>query len=250
MPLSYFRSPSFLKHLNLEFSGGVFFPVTDSKWSKEYVKFTRQVNLISMEVGQMSRVVRIVALTICAFFLFTIAVEVNAQRGGGGRYGGGRQEPVGGSPRQQMEIREQQRQQIRATDQQREQYRVAMRCLDRAMTRVRDMERLSKGPGSNMGQLREEQERLRNEFRSMEQEHHRFTERLSAEQREEFRHRLEEMGQIRERINGHLQAMDEEMNRPNPELKTIARRATEMEREMNAWQKRYREIGSEMGIKP
>lgn len=193
---------------------------------------------------------RMLILIIWAFFFFTIATDVQAQRGGGGRHGGSWQGPAGSSSQFQTEMREQQRQQIRATDQQKEQYRITMQSMDRLRTRIRNMERMVKGPEINKDQIREEQERLRNEIRSMEQEHLRFMEGLSAEQKMQIHHRLREMDQIRERINAHGQAMEGEVNRSNPELKEIAERVAEMEREINEWKKKFRELGQEMGIKP
>lgn len=202
-----------------------------------------------MEVDQVNRMLKGVILILFAFFFFTIANEVQAQRGGGSRHGGSWQGPASGSSQSQIEIREQQRQQIRATDQQREQYQITMQSMDRLRTRVRNMERMVKDPETKKDQIREEQERLRNEVRNMEQEHHRFMEGLSTEQKMQLRHRLLEMDQIRERINAHVQAMEEEMNRSNPKLKEMGRRMVETEREINEWQKRLREIGSEMGIR-
>jgi chromosome segregation ATPase len=112
------------------------------------------------------------------------------------------------------------------------------------------MAEAAKGGGANNPEFREQHQRLREEIRTMQQEHDRFMQALSEEQRAAMQDRIRKMDQARERLHTQLQGMDQELNQANPDPKRLETQTREMERATREWQKQYRSMGSDMGISP
>lgn len=204
--------------------------------------------------------------------LVLAAAPILVAQGRGGQGGGGPQSGMGqqgqpgmgqqgqqpgmgqsGSPQdmgqgQQQANRDQQRQRIHATDQQRNQYNTCTQSADRVRTHARTMADAARGGGANNQEVRQQQQQLRNEIRTMQQENQRFMKGLSDEQRAEMQDRIRSMDRSRDRLNTCLQQMDDELAKAEPDRKRIREHATELDKAMKEWQKRYRNLGSEMGI--
>jgi chromosome segregation ATPase len=143
-----------------------------------------------------------------------------------------------------------QRDRIRATDQQRDQVRTCDQSMDRARSRARDMARAADGKGFNAEQARQQRNELRNEVRTMEQEHARLMRGLSGEQREALQEQIRNTEQNRERIQTRLQEMDQELAGEGPNGKRVAECARAVEREMKQWQETNRKMAEEMDARP
>jgi chromosome segregation ATPase len=143
-----------------------------------------------------------------------------------------------------------QRDRIRATDRQRDQIRTCDQSMDRVRTRARDMAKAAGGKNFDAEQARQQRTQLRNEVRTMEQEHARLMQGLGAEQREAAQEQIRTMDQNRERIHTRLQEMDRELAGEGPNGKRVAEQARAIEREMKQWQKANRKMATEMGARP
>jgi len=57
------------------------------------------------------------------------------------------------------------------------------------------------------------------------------------------------MQQIHERIQNRLQEMNQELSNTAPNQKRIAEQARVTERDMNTYQKEFRQMGDDLGLK-
>lgn len=89
---------------------------------------------------------------------------------------------------------------------------------------------------------------MRNEIRTMQQEHDRFMQRLSDDERAAMQDRVRKMDQARDRVNLSIQAMNEGFKQVNPDQQHIAKQARKIEKAMKEWQKQYHKMGSDMEI--
>lgn len=179
--------------------------------------------------------------------------------GGGGQHGqrsaGGPQQPGQrpdtGRPADAQrgpQAGRQDRQRIHATEQQREQHRTCDQVANRVRTRARAMAQAAKGGGFNNEEFRRQHEQLREEIRAMHQERDRFATGLTPEQGEALQDRIRAMDQSRDRVNQPLQDLDRELAQREPDRKRLAEYSRELEKAMKEWQKRHREMGSDLGI--
>ena len=97
----------------------------------------------------------------------------------------------------------------------------------------------------NAGEAKQQQAKIREGVRAMEQEHERLMNGLDPAQQQALQERIRNMNQHREQINMELRNMDRELGAPNPDAKRVAERAQEMERVMNNWRKEYKALSSE-----
>lgn len=185
-----------------------------------------------------------------------------AQGHGGGQHGGQGRPPQGQGQGQQQGMggdagrgtmdrdRTQDRQRVHATDQQRDQLRSCDQSMDRVRTRARDMAKTAGGGNFSADQTRQHRDQLREQLRTMEQEHGQLMNGLNADQKQALEVRHRQMEQIHERMNARLQKMDKELGEATPNGKRVAEHARAVEREMKQLQKHNREMQSEMGVKP
>jgi DNA repair exonuclease SbcCD ATPase subunit len=204
--------------------------------------------------GKRSTTMRKTILALAAIVSLAVSPTLYAQRGGGGGMQGQRPTATGqqrsgqrGEMGRQTGTRDQERQRIHATDQQRDQYRTCTQSADRVRTQACDMAQAAKG-GVNNEKFRQQHAQLRSEVQTMQQEHDRFMQGLSEEQRAALHDRIRKMDRVRDRVNTRLQEMDQELSQANPDTKRVARRAREVEKATNEWQKQYRNLGTDMGI--
>lgn len=142
------------------------------------------------------------------------------------------------------------RQRIRATDQQRDQLRDCTQTADRIREQARDMDRLTRSKTFEAAKARQQRDQIREQLRTMEQQHQQLMNGMSQEQQAALRNRVERMSQIRERVNNQLGRLNEELAKPDPNGKQVRKTAQQLEKEMNRWKSQYRSMESEMGVKP
>ncbi len=195
------------------------------------------------------------------FLFFATSNLVQAQgRGGGqskggtttagqqGRGQGGNQGQMGSQKGQKGGAQD--RKQVQATDLQRDQLRTCTSSADRIRQQARDMANAASGAGFKAEQARQQRDQLREQIQTMQQEHNRLIQGLSQEQKAQLQERIRLIDQQYDRAHNQLQAMDQELGQANPSGKHISQQAREIERAMNEWQKQYRNMSSEMGVKP
>lgn len=137
---------------------------------------------------------------------------------------------------------------IRATNRQQDRLRTCLNSAERIRVRIRNMEQATQGKTFNLDAVRQQREQLRNEIRSMVEEHNRFMQGLNAEQRAGIRERIVNIEKERERLTSRFQQMTQEIDQSDPDQKRIARQTREMENAMNNWRKEYQHIGSDFGV--
>lgn len=201
------------------------------------------------------------SLVFLAAFVLAVPLACAQGKGGGGQgrpQGQGQGQGQGQAQGQQgqqgrgseMGKGTMQRDRIRATNQQRNQIKTCDQSMDRVRTRARDMAQAAGGKNFNADQARQQRSQLRNEVQTMEQEHARLIQDLSAEQREAFQDQIRSMDQNRERIHTRLQEMEQELAGAGPNGKRVAEQARAIEREMKEWQKTNRKMASDMSARP
>jgi hypothetical protein len=149
---------------------------------------------------------------------------------------------------QQTGTQDRQRYRIHATGPQRDQYRICTQSVNRGRTQARNMVQFANGSGFIVEQARQRRDQLRNEIRTMQQEHDRFMQRLSDDERAAMQDRVRKMDQARDRVNLSIQAMNEGFKQVNPDQQHIAKQARKIEKAMKEWQKQYHKMGSDMEI--
>ncbi len=191
------------------------------------------------------------ALTIFAL----IGVPPLMAQGRGGRGGGAGGQGGGGmgsgqqtvnQTRQKTTSRAQQRQRIHATDQQQAQLRDCTGAAERIRTQARDMSK-NKGAGFNAETARQQRDQLREQIRTMDQEHQRLMDGLSADQKTALQSRIQDMDQIRDRVRSHVEQMDGQLAEDEPNGKVVASHARQIEKNMKEWRSQYRKMSSQMG---
>jgi chromosome segregation ATPase len=135
---------------------------------------------------------------------------------------------------------------IHATDQQRDQLKTCDLTADRIRTQARTLADAAKGSGANSAEFLRQRDQLRDQVRTMEQEHERLLNGLGAGQRTALEERLREMTRERQRLNTQLQSMNQELQNANPNRARIAEHAGAIEQAMNEWQKQSRAMQAQM----
>lgn len=135
---------------------------------------------------------------------------------------------------------------IRATIQQRDQLRSCDRSADQVRKRARTLARTAQNAGAQAGAIGEQTTQLRQQFRSMLEEHNRLLESLDTEQRTRLQEQIRNMQAIRERVEIQLSAIETGSARSDPDRKRIAERARELEQHLKEWQRQYRTMNRQM----
>jgi chromosome segregation ATPase len=160
-------------------------------------------------------------------------------------------EPRGDQERQQAQehqrAREQRQEQVRASEEQRRQLQAGSECASRAITQAREMERVLKGAGPSLGEARRQQDRVREEVRTLAQEQQRLEAGMSPEQRSGLQDRLRRLEQERLRVEEHVRALDGGLAAPAPDPRQIAAHSRDLERSLKRWQKEHRALSADMG---
>jgi chromosome segregation ATPase len=136
-----------------------------------------------------------------------------------------------------------------ATSQQRQQYETCSKTMDRVRETTRDMVRTADGKAFSADQARQQRDRLQEHLQTMEQQHQQVMQGLGVEQRSTIQQRAKTMDQIRDRIHTRIQEMNQELAKTSPDPPRVAEHARVLEREMNEWQKQYREFGEDLGLR-
>ncbi len=193
-------------------------------------------------------------LLAAAALLFASPVVFAQGQGQGGPGGQGRQRPTTTQQQQQRQTGTasgtQERQRIRATDRQRDQLRTCTQTADRIRQQARDMDRQAKSGSFNADRARQQRDQLREQVRTMEEQHQQLMNGMSEDQKTALRTRTEEMNRIHERVNAQLGRLDEELGKPEPNRKQVAETAQRISRDMNQWREQYRKMETEMSVQP
>lgn len=169
-----------------------------------------------------------------AFFLFVmlavLPVAAQGRPGGGGQH----QVPQGHQGQSQrgseMGKGTMQRDQVRACDQ----------FANQIRQRAHELARTAQRSGWQVEPMRALVTQLRQQFRSMQEEHNRLMQSLKPEQNIAWQERIRKMEQIREQAEAQLSSIEGELANTYPDGRCIAERAREMERLMKEWQEQYR----------
>lgn len=133
------------------------------------------------------------ALGLAAILILTPAIAFAQGPGGGSVRAGGQSQgsrPGAGTgataSRGTMDrdrIQQRDRLHTMATDQQRAEYRTCDQLADRIRTRARDMSKSANGKGLGVGAMRQQRDQLREQVRTMDEEHQRMMQGLNDDQR-------------------------------------------------------------------
>jgi hypothetical protein len=142
---------------------------------------------------------------------------------------------------------EQRQEQVRASEEQRRQLRTGSECASRARTQAREMERVSKGANFSLAEAQRQQDRVREEVRTLAQEQQRLEAGMSPDQRSGLQDRLRSLEQDRLQVEEHVRALDSGLGAPKPDAKLIAAHARDLERSLKRWEKEHRGLSDDMG---
>ncbi len=196
-------------------------------------------------------------LILSSLLMLSMAIAFPQGRGGGKGQGGSRGQGQGqgtgmgqgsgqggGQYGTQAGDAQKQQKRTRITSEQRNQIRNCDQTADGVRKQARKMSQAG-GEKFNAGEAKQQQAKIREGVRAMEQEHERLMNGLDPAQQQALQERIRNMNQHREKINMELRNMDRELGAPNPDAKRVAERAQEMERVMNNWRKEYKALSSE-----
>ncbi len=196
-------------------------------------------------------------LILSSLLMLSMAIAFPQGRGGGKGQGGSRGQGQGqgagmgqgsgqggGQYGTQAGDAQKQQKRTRITSEQRNQIRNCDQTADGVRKQARKMSQAGGGK-FNAGEAKQQQAKIREGVRAMEQEHERLMNGLDPAQQQALQERIRNMNQHREQINMELRNMDRELGAPNPDAKRVAERAQEMERVMNNWRKEYKALSSE-----
>jgi len=164
-----------------------------------------------------------------------------AQKGTGQKKQG--QQTVRGSG-QGSGAMERDRDRIQMTGRQHRQLQACDRSADQIRRRAGKLAKGASGRDFDPAGARKERDGLREQVRTMEQEHERLMQGMSPEQQQMLQSRIRNMNEVRERLHKTMAGIDGDLERPSPDGKRVAEKAREMERLSKEWRKHYREIQS------
>jgi predicted nucleic acid-binding Zn-ribbon protein len=182
-----------------------------------------------------------------SLFILTAAAAYPFGRGGGagrggnggnGRNGNFQQGQQGGNQNGGGETN---RYQKRINSQQRKQLGECSGIADGIRTQARTMSR-NGGKNFNTDNARQQFSRIRERLQTMDKQHSRLMQGLSAEQQQAFQKNIREMNRLQLQLNNQLREMDSELAPANPDAKKVTDRARKIERTMNDWKKQYNTI--------
>ena len=194
------------------------------------------------------------SLLVLPIFLLSLSIAFPQGRGGGGRgqgagqgqgqvmgQGQGSTQGQGSKQGQGSVLREQKR--IQSTQQQRDQIRNCDKLADGIRKQAQKMAKNS-GNKYNATEAARQQNQLREQIRTMQQEHEGLMNGLNANQKQGWNEQIRTMDQLQLQLRTHLQEMQAEQQ-ANPDGKRNAERAREIERIMNGWKSEYDVLKSE-----
>lgn len=174
-----------------------------------------------------------------------------AQPGSPGPMTGPQQQGQMGPGRGDMDMnRDRDRDRLRtyATGQQRDQFRSCTQSTDQLRTQSRAMRLASNDKGFSKEAALQQQQKLQERFRDMQQDQQRFMQGLNNEQRAAMQQRTRQMEQIQQRISSQLEAMNQELGQANPSPVRVREHSKNLEREAERLRVQYREIGQDLSL--
>lgn len=136
---------------------------------------------------------------------------------------------------------------LQATDVQREHYRACTKTANGVREQARLMVRMQDRK-FNTDEVRRQRDQIRQQFQKMEQEHEQLMQSLRDEQKAQVQPRMQMMENSRQHARTHLAELDRELDGNVVVTTDVRARAREFEGAMKEWQKRHRQMGSEIGL--
>ncbi len=192
-----------------------------------------------------------------AFAVFLLLLSTAFAQGRGGRHGQqqtqgqGQKQGQGPGWRQgqgsaQSGSTQMEQKRIRATTHQRDQIRSCSKLADGIRKQARKMAQTREGK-FNADQALQQRNQIRDQIRSMDQEHERLMNGFDATQKQAWQEQIKNTAQLRQQLNAQMQQMDTEFNSANPDTKRVAERAREIEQTMNNLRTQYGVLSSQAG---
>ncbi len=177
--------------------------------------------------------------------------------GGGGQGPGQRGSGLGGPQagmrggqraNQGAGLQTRQRLRIHATDQQRAQYRTCAQSLDRVRSRIRDMNRIMKGSAFNKQQALQAREQLRQELRTLRQEHERWVAGLDDEQKAAVPEPLQQMSRTRQQLEDWSEALGFELEQESVDSTAVLDQLRKLDNATRQLQQQQRDVASDLAL--
>ncbi|MEW5806509.1 MAG: hypothetical protein AB1756_04045 [Acidobacteriota bacterium] len=149
---------------------------------------------------------------------------------------------------QQTETTSQPQQRMKATEQQVDQIKTCLKAAYKVRTEAKSLEQASADPHFRnfVAQMVEELQRLTQRAQN---EHKKFVESLSPDYLKQLQQHIAGIDEISARMNVNLQKMEQEAIKSDPDRDRIVQLSLDLARGMEDWQRLYRNIGSDMGVK-
>lgn len=140
-----------------------------------------------------------------------------------------------------------QREHLQVTEQQRDRYRTCTQTAERIRQRAREI--ASANPRTfDSDKARRQRDQIREELQRMDQEHLQLMQVLNEAQRTQAERYASTMEKAREHVRTHLKELDEELSGTTISQVQVNQSARELEQAMKEWQKRHREMASQIGL--
>jgi chromosome segregation ATPase len=200
---------------------------------------------------------RILILGAAVSLFLAPPLAAQGRGGGGGRTSSGQQRSQpsasqrgGQTGQSQQGTRGQSGQRVHINDQQRGQYETSTRAADRTQDRVHQMAQSVGNAGTGNAEMRQQHDQLRNDVRTMQEEHDRFMKSLNDDQRAAIQERVRSIEESRDRVNNQMRQLGEELAKPEADRNRIQEHVAEMDKAMQEWRKQYGNMGTDMGVQP
>ncbi len=190
-----------------------------------------------------------------AFTVFLLLLSTAFSEGRGGRQGQQQTQGQGqgqgpgwrqGQGGAQSGSTQMEQKRIRATTQQRDQIRSCSKLADGIRQQARKMAQTREGK-FNADQAVKQRNQIRDQIRTMDQEHERLMNGFDAAQKQAWQEQIKNTAQLRQQLNSQMQQMDTEINSTNPDSKRVGERAREIERTMSNLRTQYGVLSSQAG---
>jgi chromosome segregation ATPase len=141
-----------------------------------------------------------------------------------------------------------QKERIHATDAQRSRYESCDGTAAQARDRRHTMAGNAAGSNRDIPALSREKDHVRKQIQTLDRDMQQLREGLTEEQKEQLQSRLQALDREREQLRVHQQSLDGELDSSAPNTARLANRTRQVEQAMERWQKRYQDLGKDLGI--
>lgn len=129
-------------------------------------------------------------------------------------------------------------------------YEECSATADQIRQQARDMTRMAGEPGFDATMARQQKDQIQEQASSLFEVHGELMEHFGENLRELLRERTRQLDQARERVDHCLEAVAGALESESPDAGRVRAEAKQLTKAIKHWQRHYRELGYDLGVKP